>query len=371
MRIQLINLLAFIFVLPAFSADYVTGQKIQFSSTANKDLSSSSKALLPDNQSYLGGYNNLLPFIMPSPSQENAGSCLFMSHTGIVEVLLNKRAKTKKYDLSERYFMNLQKSEVGNDKIANWRTDTIERLNVDSKMYSNDQFRYTKGFYKIKGNRRAPAIEGEEGAKYSIKYNWIVELDKLTNKMPISLPTFGREVLFADPDQNQWNVNTAPKNIVQLAKDAIKKNNSPLLVIYNHHGFWHAVMVAGYNDNASSDNCKFVSSYEAKMNERADEIIKESTEETDPKIIAKLKRKALKFRKRGNDVQTEYENNGGCRGKGVFYVRDSIYPNKDMPLYDYDKTKTGEEENYNSTVILREYEWLERLSNHVVQIYAN
>ena len=185
----------------------------------------------------------------------------------------------------------------------------------------------------------------------------------------VKLPEFQREIIFRDPSDNRWNVTTAPKDIVTRIKSALKKRNAPVLVIYNHIGYWHANLVVGYNDNADSKGCPFVSNYDRLMNKRADEIAEEANEAQTEKEKKRLLRKAKKFRKRGNQVQVSFDSNGGCKNKGTFYVRDSIYPNESMPLYDYDLSKVGEEKHLNSKVILREYEWAENLLNHAFQIY--
>lgn len=333
----------------------------------DKTESITTKSLLPGPDSFLGGYNKLLPYVVEAPYQDNAGSCLFMSHTGAVEVLINQ-IKGRKLNLSERYFMNLQKSGIGNDLIDNWRTDTIYRLNKTGKTYLNKRFRFTKGWYKTVNGTRVPAEVEEEGAFYGTKFNWIVNLGSLSKKPKISLPKFEREVIFADPEQNQWNVGTAPSDIASRIKKAIRKNNAPVVLIYNHVGFWHATLIVGFNDNASTEGCPFISTYDEKMNKRADEIVKEAEEAETEKEKKKLLRKAKKFRARGKQVNDSYLARGGCSEKGVFYVRDSIYPNEDQPLYDYDLDNEGEEEHLNAPVILRSFEWAEQLSNHATLI---
>ena len=333
----------------------------------DKTESVSSKAIIPNSSSFEGGFNDLVPFTISAPYQDNAGSCLFMSHTGAVEVLMSKKRK-QKTNLSERYFMNLQKAGIGEDSIANWRTDTIERINTTGISYRNSDFPFTKGWYKTVNGTRVPAVEEDQGAFYGTRYNWIVELTSLQGLPKIKIPKLKREVLFADPAENQWNVGTAPKDITQRVKAALKRNKAPVVVIYNHVGFWHATLVVGFNDLASTESCPFVSKYEEKMNKRADEIVEEASQATTESEKAKLLRKAKNFRRRGKSVNTAYLKNGGCKSKGVFYVRDSIYPNKTQPLYDYDPSKKGEEEHLNAPIILREYAWLEQLSNHAVQI---
>jgi len=340
----------------------------QFQSYKSDEIALSS--IVPDENTFKGGFNSILPFIKPTPYQENAGSCLFMSHTGAIEFWMNKLNPNKDFDLSERFFMNLAKDKVNEENVKNWRTDTVFRLNKLSKMYLNEDYPFSKGWYKkVPEGKRVFANEGEENAYYGVKYNWVIDYKNI-NAPEIKIPTFDRDVLYLDKEENQWNVTTAPNNAVELVKKALKKRNAPVLVIYNHTGFWHANLVVGYNDNASTKGCPFTSQYQSKMNKRADEIDQEAAEATDPKVKRKLIRKAKKFRVRGQSVQDSYAKSGGCNNKGVFYVRDSIYPNPSMPLYDYDLSKDGEEKHLNAKVIVREYEWLRHTSNHAIQIYA-
>lgn len=327
----------------------------------------STKALLPDQDSFTGGYNHLLKHVLPSIYQDNAGSCLFMSHTSAIEVLYS-HSFGKKLDFSERYFMNLAKAGVGNDRIDNWRVDTIQRLNETGKIQEHKQYPFTKGWYKTVNGTRVQSQEGEDGAFYGVKYNWVVNQKQLAEPGR-QLPRISRDVILEDSEQNQWNVGQAPSDIVKRVKDAFVKRKAPVLVIYNHTGFWHAVNVVGYNDNADSAGCPFVSSYKEKMDKRADEIREEAEQADSLKEKRRLLSKAKNFNKRGSQVHDRFMKQGGCRGKGVFYVRDSIYPVETQPQYDYDPSRTGEEENLNAPIILREYEWLEHAANHAYQIY--
>ncbi len=333
------------------------------------------KALVPEESDFEGGFNMWVPYVMPTPYQENAGSCLFMSHTAVAETLVNERRNRLGYpniDLSERYFMNLSKADIGDNLIDNWITDTIYRLNATKKMYLNRDFPYMKGWYRPIGNgQRVFAQPNEQGAYYGVRANWVVDLDSLAKKPSYDLPTFKRDILFEDPKGNRWNVGTAPKDIVQRVKNALNTKKGPVTVIYNHTGFWHAVMIAGYNDNITNHGCPFVSDYPLQMRERADQIREEANNQSDQDERDRLERKARLFERRAQMVETGFQQNGGCSNKGAFYVRDSINPDPSMPLYDYDPNQTGEEQHLNPSIILREYEWLEQLANHVMHIYVD
>lgn len=302
-----------------------------------------SAEILTDNYK---GFNELVPYATASPDQEDAGSCLYMSLTGVVEWWLARlnpnasRSHDGPIDLSERYSMNL--AGANNGGVSNWKTDSIYMFNSSKQSVRNSAYRFTKGWFKTDANgRRVPTQANTRGAEYSTSYNWIDETSKINSGF-VNLPTFKRDILFADPASNQWNVAVMPADIVSQVQKKLKERKAPVNVIYNHIGYWHAVYIVGFDDELESD-CPFVSRFQ--------EYLKDNT------LYAK------KF-------NNAYKAGGGCRGKGMFYVRDSIYTNADDP-YDYDKTKPGNEGAYSKTIVLREYEWLRYMANHAVQIYVN
>lgn len=349
---------------------YLKGLKFAENPEIEGELPGLSKAIRPNPLSYAGGMNKLLPYVISSPYQDNAGSCLFMSHTAVAEWWLSKLGQGQKIDLSERYFMNLSKAGIGDELVGDWRTDTIYRLNSTAQMMRNSDFPFMKAWYSYDQNGdRVFTSPNAQGAYYGPAANWIIGLDQLSGA-PIPMPHFSRTVLHADPEGNQWAINSTPENIVQMMKDWFDKNEAPLIVIYNHHAFWHAVMVVGYNDYASSEKCEFTTSFTDTMFEKAQSARDEAAKTTDQDEKRRLLSKAARDQRRGEEVRDQLAAHGGCRGKGVFYVRDSLYPDTSLPLYDYDPTQVGEEEHLVAPIILREYEWAERLANHVIGITA-
>lgn len=344
--------------------------KIQLHEIARvQNINSLAQKGLDQENPLAGGFNDLIPYIMPTPYQENAGSCLYMSHTGIVEWWMNRLNDLQgeqRLDLSERFFMALKTLRTGQENIENWRTDNIYRINKAGHIYLNEDYRYTKGYYKKVNDIRVATNADDEEAKYGTRFNWISFKDQLDPAKAIKVPQFKRDVLLVDKDKNQWNVAEAPLNIVDQVKKALVKNQAPVLVIYNHQGFWHANIVFGFNDNTKHE-CPFVSSFKPYMDERAQELTKEAEQATSAKKKRSLLAKAKRFQERGNKVQKRFDQIG-CANKGAFYVRDSIFPNEEMPLYDYDFTQEGEEKHLNSSLILREYEWLTTSANHIIQI---
>lgn len=321
------------------------------------------------------GFTKLHKHLLPTPYQGNAGTCLYMSHTGVIEWWLSKlnpkvpHTIGGKFDLSERYSVNLSSMDIGDEEVENWRTDTIYRFNVHGQSVRNTHYPFTKGWYKKDENgSRIPARSDDADAVYGPGFNWIHDLPEITGPM-VDLPQFDRRVIFADDTLNQWNVGKAPKDIVKQVKEALVKNEAPVIVIYNHFGFWHANIVVGFDDQASTDGCPFSSKFSPYMISRAEELEKESASAESPKEAARLLRKAVKFRTRGEITAKQFKEKGGCNKKGIFHVRDSLYPDESLPVYDYDVTLEGEEKHYSAKIIAREYRWLELFSNHAYQIY--
>jgi len=318
----------------------------------------------------LGGFNQLLPFVMPSPNQEDAGSCLYMAVTGNVEWWLNylnpnePRVMDGKNDLSERYLMNMAGIEEEESPVKNWRTDTVYLYNQHAAVLNSD-YPYTKGWFKEVDDQRVIAKPEEKESNFGTGYNWISEIEIL--KPPkIELPKFEREILFADQDKNQWNVGVTPENIVQKVKEALKVNQSPVLITYNHYGYWHVHMIVGYDDNEDSRGCTFTKETAPYLKDKANKWLIEADKETDPKIKEKLTKKANTYLKYSDSINKTMDEIG-CN-KGVFYVRDSLYSDPEGQNYTYHTNSNNDDRFYAKKVILREYEYLRALANHIIQI---
>ena len=327
-------------------------------------------------QDFTSGYTSLLPYLMRSPDQDEAGSCLYMSLTGIAEWWLhrlNPHLSTEPDgagDLSERYLMNLAGIEESGNGVANWKTDSIFLFNWnDHKSVLNKNYRFTKNWYKedAEGNY-SPAEPDSAGASFGTYFNWIDESKSITTGF-IKLPSFERNVIFADPESDQWNVGTSPNDIVERVKQALTENKAPVHVIYNHFAYWHAVMIVGFDDERNSGNCDFVERTRTYMKEQPPKLrLQAEKEGITLEEKDRLLKRALKLERTSQKLEAAYTTKGGCRKKGMFYIRDSIYADPEGPVYDYNTSIKGDEAFYSKTIILHEYDWLRYLSNHVTQI---
>ncbi len=243
----------------------------------------------------LGGYVELLPFVLPSPDQEDAGSCLFMSLTGIAEWWLARtnpelsRAHDGPIDLSERYLMNLSGQNEDAAQVANWRTDSIFLYNAAGHGVLNREYRFTKGWYVFDAGENPVASNASAaGAEFGATFNWIDQTSTIAPGSFVSLPRFEREVLFADPTSNQWNTGVMPSDIVERVKSKLRSRQAPVNVIYNHFGYWHSVYVVGFDDTMSSNGCKFVEGFDGYMPQEAADLRAQAAQTTDEKEKAAL-----------------------------------------------------------------------------------
>ncbi len=327
----------------------------------------------------LGGFDELVPYVMASPNQEDAGSCLYMALTGIAEWWLARlnpsmtRTPDGPLDLSERYTMNLANSAEDVPGLEDWRTDSIYLFNYnDQKALANSTYRYTKGWYGYdsKGNM-AKARARAPGSEYGTQYNWFNDKPDREQVASVEMPKFEREILFRDPQHNQWNIGVAPKDIVTRVKSTLRTRKAPVLVIYNHNNYWHAVYIIGYNDEMSNNNCAYTERFRANTANKVKQLKAQVDAATDADAKSKYESQLQSALATQSKLENAYAANGGCSSnKGVFYIRDSIYPEANKPIYDYDLSSTGDEGPYSKRLVFKEYDWLRYFANHVAVIYA-
>lgn len=329
----------------------------------------------PQKLSDLKGFNELVPFVTPSPDQEDAGTCLFMSLTGIAEWFLQKHNASNTFkqdgatDLSERWWVNMN-SRVQTEKTnPQWTTDTIFLYNQFAGVL-NASYRYTKDWFQVFNNIIRKSSAAEPGALFGTSYNWIDETRNYS-LTSVKLPTFQRVILLKDPKGDPWNFGEATPLIVEQVKNSLRQYKAPVQVIYNHLGYWHSVFIVGYDDNLPSMNCYFIREtkafYQSEIAKVQNQLSQIVDKDLKNELIAK---KDLLIRNQAK-LEIVHRKNGGCRSRGMFYVRDSQYSDGGEEIYHYDLNHPEYSKHYSKRIILREYNWLMDLSNHVVQIMTS
>lgn len=274
-------------------------------------------------------HESLLPYVFSAPNQYDAGSCAYMAATGSMEILLNQKDKISKLDyssknnLAEPFLMN-----VSAGRIPYFYTDSMYNFNY-TKSALSDQF-----------------MPFSLSSKGSAQKNWNASLPSDWKSKAIPVPKVERTVLFYDPPRNsasKWNVGLLDQKMVDRIKRKLRETDAPVMVVYNHNGYWHVSIVVGYDDSLEHGECPMVKAG-----------IKSLTKQGKDDLV--------------NRINAHMKKLGGCSTKGSFLVRDSIYPGtaQDEP-YTYGGAKSNG--RYSRRIVKREYEWIWYLSNHVTSVY--
>lgn len=295
---------------------------------------------------------DLVPYVLASPNQFDAGTCLFMSNTGAMEILLNQRANMSQVDylgdtdLSERYLMNAS-NHVPRAELDYSITDVMETYNYFGGSLLSREYPFTAGYMVEEGNGTRPATANEEGAYFTCSLNWVDQLPSDWQNIVTTTPKTDRTMIAIDPNLNSnsiWNVGLFNDEVIERVKYELRVRNSPVIIIYNHYLYWHADIIVGYDDNASIGECPMVKST------------------------------LSHFEENGNGgyvsrVENHMAREGGCSDKGVFYVRDSIYEGTEQePMYSY-SDEYDFTERYSQRIIERSYDWVKYLSNHAYVVH--
>lgn len=305
---------------------------------------SSSNYVLSHNSRVPSRYTALIPYILPSPDQNqgewgtsssgNASTCLQMASTGAMEMLMNmdvapeERVSEGQTDLSERWLIAGEKM----SGIKSNRTDIVKVFNHYNGGMLNKHYRFTMG-----------DVDG----MYSVKYNWYNKLPSNWRSKLVNTPKVYTKKIFGSlDDKTRWDVAVMTELTIKKVKQALIKYKGPVLILLNSEEFWHAVLIVGYDDNETiKGKCPYV---------------KDALSYLRPDHAQKVRRKLIA--------------QGGCRKRGVFYVRDSeyydsdLYPEYDV-MYDYDLEYEGEERPYIKPYLKRSYDWLKYLGNYAAIIY--
>lgn len=289
------------------------------------------------------------PYALASPNQQDAGSCLFMAITGAMEILLNQHADLADVDylgdtdLSERYLMDAY-GYAPREARPYFPTDVLFAYNELGGSLLSREYPFTLGYIKDgPGGDPVAADSSDPDAQFSAKYNWIDELPSGWQQNLTPTPLATRTLISIDPAQDEysvWRVGLMNDDVVARVKWELRTKNAPVVIIFNYYGWWHTVLIIGYDDSLASRGCPLVTDSIAHFRDN-------DAAETADKLEARMAEQ------------------GGCSDHGVFYVRDSIYPGNDEPIFDYGGAYS---DRYSDRVITYSYNWVKYLANHVYTV---
>lgn len=172
-------------------------------------------------------YTELLKYVQEAPDQGETNACLFVSSTGAMELIANKKNGIEKpesygpYDLAESFLMHAPSTSGGS-----WMEVPIRKFN--------------KGFGIHVSSWPFEAWDDAWNNRTVWNYqDW-------SQMKQVSLPKVETQLLFMVG--KKWATNVLNDQHIQKIKEALWMNKAPVLVNYNDNDYWHVIMIVGYDD---------------------------------------------------------------------------------------------------------------------------
>ena len=150
----------------------------------------------------------------------------------------------------------------------------------------------------------------------------------------------------------------------------MRLTQAPVLVMYNHHRYWHVVFIVGYNDDMDNGNCAYTETFRTRIAALVGEMEQRANEGAAPAAKQWYKHVAAFTKTYQAKLERAYATGGGCTSnRGVFYIRDSIYPDPSGPVYHYDPARPQHDARYSKKIVFKEFDWLRYFANHITVVY--
>lgn len=183
-----------------------------------------------------GKYLDLLPYVQPAPDQGETNTCWFVASTGAMELLLNIKDKIRnpkvggKNDLAESFLIWQRDYKVHTDHFIQ---EVVVRFNHGEAIHVSEW-----PFNAYNSDQTANMTVWNRHPNY-------VVLPRM------SMPEIETELLFARGRKYATYVLT-PDDI-QTVKAALVKYKAPIIINYNDDGYWHVILIVGYDDSKNGD----------------------------------------------------------------------------------------------------------------------
>lgn len=179
-------------------------------------------------------YRELLDYVQLAPDQGETNTCMFVANTGAMELLANKHHGIKnpepqgRFDLAESYLI----------WASFWENGT--------SYFDEPVHRFNRGYGIHISNWPYDAWNGT----YIDNRVWN-QHPNFSNLPRVELPKIETIRLFQYG--GKWSTYVLGKEEIEQMKEALWKYKSPLLVNYNDDGFWHMILIVGYEDKVPGD----------------------------------------------------------------------------------------------------------------------
>lgn len=175
-------------------------------------------------------YTGLLDYVQEAPDQGESNTCLFVASTGAMELIANKKNGIKnptpygKFDLSESFLIH-----------------STDYITAGKYYWEMPVLRFNRGYGIHITDWPYEAWDGTSESNMPWAYRNSTDLPKVV------LPKVETEPVFVVG--NKWSTHVLNAQNIEQIKDALWKHKAPVLVNYNDDGYWHVVLIVGYDDN--------------------------------------------------------------------------------------------------------------------------
>lgn len=184
-------------------------------------------------------YIDLLPYVQEAPDQGETNTCWFQASTGAMELLLNKKHNIKapkkggRFDLSESFMIYAKDFYDPENPPQHFIEEVVQRFNSGEAVLEKDW----------------PFISKDEDGNDTQRAWW--KHEKFDELPRIKVPKIKTELLFAKGRKYATHVLEA-EDLLAIKK-ALVTRKSPVIVNYNDDGYWHVILIVGFDDNRAGE----------------------------------------------------------------------------------------------------------------------
>ncbi|MES2527453.1 MAG: hypothetical protein V4598_10215 [Bdellovibrionota bacterium] len=175
-------------------------------------------------------FTELLPFVQEAPDQGETNTCLYVASTGAMELIANKKNNVRNpqpygpYDLAESFLIH------------------APTLNSSGKYYWEVPIlKFNRGYGIHINDWPYDAWNNTDASTSAWTFRQWANLPK------VELPKVETIPLFVIG--NRWSTNVLKQSHLDQVKEALVTHKSPVMINYNDNGYWHVILIVGYNDN--------------------------------------------------------------------------------------------------------------------------
>jgi C1A family cysteine protease len=184
-------------------------------------------------------YTELLRYVQAAPDQGETNTCLFMASTGAMELLLNKKDKIRNPKANEKN--DLAESFIINQKDF-WDKETNSQHFIEEVVI---RFNYGEAIHNTNWPYNAYNEDGTDNMTVWNRHKDFVTLPRM------EVPKVKTELLFSRGKKYATYVLT-PQDLITV-KEALVNRKSPVIINYNDDGYWHVVLIVGYDDKKKGE----------------------------------------------------------------------------------------------------------------------